>query len=55
MLILSRRIGEIIRIGPDVVVTMLGVRRRDLFRSNALGRIGAGANRRTSTGNLDPA
>jgi carbon storage regulator len=25
MLILSRRIGEIIRIGPDVVVTVLGV------------------------------
>jgi carbon storage regulator len=25
MLILSRRIGEIIRIGPDIVVTVLGV------------------------------
>ncbi|MEA2649017.1 MAG: carbon storage regulator [Candidatus Binataceae bacterium] len=25
MLILSRRIGEIIRIGPDIVVTILGV------------------------------
>ncbi|HXI97335.1 MAG TPA: carbon storage regulator CsrA [Gemmatimonadaceae bacterium] len=25
MLILTRRIGEIIRIGPDVVVTVLGV------------------------------
>jgi carbon storage regulator len=25
MLILSRRVGEIIRIGPDVVVTILGV------------------------------
>jgi carbon storage regulator len=26
MLILSRRIGEIIRIGPDIVVTILGVK-----------------------------
>jgi carbon storage regulator len=25
MLILTRRVGEIIRIGPDVVVTVLGV------------------------------
>jgi carbon storage regulator len=25
MLILSRRVGEIIRIGPDVAVTVLGV------------------------------
>jgi Global regulator protein family len=25
MLILTRRVGEIIRIGPDVVVTILGV------------------------------
>jgi len=25
MLLLTRRIGEIIRIGPDVVVTVLGV------------------------------
>ena len=26
MLILSRRIGEIIRIGPDIVVTILGIK-----------------------------
>jgi carbon storage regulator len=26
MLILSRRIGETIRIGPDIVVTVLGVK-----------------------------
>jgi len=25
MLVLTRRIGEIIRIGPDIVVTILGV------------------------------
>jgi len=25
MLILTRRVGEIIRIGPDIVVTVLGV------------------------------